>query len=87
MVLVNGIGTQELAILQAFVTQALQDQHALATNTEINPTPKPVTSAVNNETTTTTNGIVDPNVAPLPPVRRIPLRRFAKPGSHRASLA
>jgi len=74
-VTVNGIGTQELAILQSFITQALADQHALAATT------KTASSSSGGATTSAKEGVEKEAAAAAAaeqpaPVRRVPLRRF-----------
>lgn len=81
---VTGIGTQELAMLQNFVTQALADQHFLAKTQVDDNGVAAVAAAVATDKTTTAAGaaadaVVEKGAGSTaePPRRsRLPLRRF-----------
>lgn len=74
VVTVTGIGTQELAILQKFVTQALADQHFLAKK----PGQPPAAATTESKATATTDVEKETEDATAAPLRRsrVPLRRF-----------
>lgn len=74
---VDGIGTQELAILQSFTSQALEDQYALAAAEKAAPKEVAGGSAgINNSTSTTEAAAQVEKPAAQQPVRRLALRRF-----------
>ena len=68
LVTVNGIASQELALLRPFVIQALNDQHTLSQSTAADATVKEAGAA---ET-------VDDSDRPAPTRARVPIRRFRK---------
>ena len=73
-VAVNGIGTQELAILQSFVTQALADQHALEATNKAKAAAAAPGGAEGQHGKEAAAEAAEQPVAP--PVRRVPIRRF-----------
>jgi hypothetical protein len=70
LVTVNGIASQELALLRPFVLQALNDQHSLSqTETDSSAAKEMETAADTSE---------DGERSSAPPRTRVPLRRFRK---------
>ncbi|GKY93442.1 DNA replication complex GINS protein PSF2 [Mayamaea pseudoterrestris] len=70
LVMVNGIASQELAVLRPFVLQALNDQHLLSHVADVS-TAKEATSGTVDE-----SGVGDRSDAPTK--ARVPIRRFRK---------